>query len=234
MDKVYIVMPAYNEEENIETVAREWHEVVVSIGKDSRLAIIDDGSKDNTYQILCELCNELPQLEGITKRNSGHGATLLYAYEYALKQGVDFIFQTDSDGQTIASEFWPFWEERHQYEVQIGHRSNREDGLSRIFVTKVLKVVVFIAFRLWIVDVNSPFRLMKRETLQRYLPIVPAEYNLSNALLTILFEKNQVKLRYLPVSFRPRQGGINSINMRRIVGIGKKAIQDFRELRKIV
>lgn len=55
MDKLYIVIPAYNEEETIEDVAREWHQIVEKIGEDSRLVIINDGSKDSTYEKLLEL-----------------------------------------------------------------------------------------------------------------------------------------------------------------------------------
>ena len=68
MDKLYIVIPAYNEEETIEDVAREWHQIVEKIGEDSRLVIINDGSKDSTYEKLLELKNVLPQLEPVSKR----------------------------------------------------------------------------------------------------------------------------------------------------------------------
>ena len=54
-ENLYIVMPAYNEEENIEKVVKEWHEVVSKIGNDSKLIIVDDGSKDNTYKKLCKM-----------------------------------------------------------------------------------------------------------------------------------------------------------------------------------
>ena len=91
MEKLYIVIPAYNEEMNITSVAREWHTVVETISEDSKLAIIDDGSKDSTYQVLTELSKELPQLEVITKKNSGHGATVLYGYRYALEQNADIL-----------------------------------------------------------------------------------------------------------------------------------------------
>lgn len=57
MKKLYIVIPAYNEEMNIEVVAREWHEVITKIGEKCRLVIVDDGSKDNTYKKLVELKN---------------------------------------------------------------------------------------------------------------------------------------------------------------------------------
>lgn len=54
MDNLYIVIPAYNEEENIEKVVEEWYQVIKDYkqGQNSRLVVIDDGSKDNTYTIL--------------------------------------------------------------------------------------------------------------------------------------------------------------------------------------
>jgi glycosyltransferase involved in cell wall biosynthesis len=234
VDKLYIVIPAYNEEENIEAVAREWHDVVVKANDQSRIAIIDDGSKDCTYAKLQELQKELPQLEAITKPNGGHGATVLYGYQHALENGADYIFQTDSDGQTIADEFWQFWESREQYDAQIGYRKNRKDGFSRIIVTKTLKITLFICFGLWVTDANTPFRLMSRNTLEKLLPHIPKDYNLANVLLTVLLEKTKARMRYLQITFRPRQGGVNSINLKRIFKIGRQAVRDFISLRRAV
>lgn len=52
MDKLYIVIPAYNEEDNIVSVINDWYPVVEKIGNGSRLLIIDDGSRDSTYSIM--------------------------------------------------------------------------------------------------------------------------------------------------------------------------------------
>lgn len=54
MDTLYIVIPAYNESENIKQVVEDWYPVVEAHDGDgnSRLVIMDDGSKDNTYEIL--------------------------------------------------------------------------------------------------------------------------------------------------------------------------------------
>ena len=117
MDKLYIIIPAYNEEENIENVINDWYPVVEKVGGESRLVIINDGSKDNTYEIMQKIKAEkgLTMFEPMTKENGGHGATILFGYHYAIEQGADYIFQTDSDGQTLPDEFWQFWEEREQY-----------------------------------------------------------------------------------------------------------------------
>lgn len=143
MDKLYIVMPAYNEEANIEAVVSQWHPLVEKIGSDSRLVVMDDGSKDHTYEKLKDLQKKFPQLVGVTKENEGHGATVLRAYHYAVDHGADYVFQTDSDGQTLPEEFWPLWENRQRGGLLIGQRKGREDGISRVFVTRVLRLVLF-------------------------------------------------------------------------------------------
>ena len=232
MEKLYIVIPAYNEEENIESVAREWHEVVEKIGGDSKLVIINDGSKDNTYQKLQELREELPYLEPLTKPNGGHGATVLYGYRYALDNNADYIFQTDSDGQTLPSEFWQFWDNRNTYSAIIGHRNHREDGFSRIVVTKTLKFVLRCIFGLKITDANTPFRLMNREVLNKYINQIPKDFNLSNVMLTVLLVNGKENIKFIPITFRPRQGGVNSINLKKITKIGWQAVKDFRVIKK--
>ena len=108
--------------------------------------------------------------------------TSLYGYRYALQCGADYIFQTDSDGQTLASEFPAFWRRRRQYSIQIGNRNHRQDGLSRIFVTKTLRLVLRLIFHLDIPDANTPYRLMSRQALARYINKVPENFNLSNVM----------------------------------------------------
>ncbi len=231
-DVLYIVIPAYNEEMNIEAVAREWHEVVAGIGPESRLVIINDGSKDHTYDKLVELSKDLPQLLPVTKPNGGHGATVLFGYHYCVDHHADYIFQTDSDGQTLPSEFPPFWAQRTEHAAIIGSRNHRQDGFSRVFVTKVLKLVVRVIFGLKVKDANTPYRLMSRETLVRYLPRIPKDFNLSNVLLTVLMVDAKEDVLFLPITFRPRQGGVNSINMKRIFKIGRQAVKDFKQIKQ--
>lgn len=230
-EKLYIVIPAYNERENIEEVVREWHPIVQGVSSDSRLVIIDDGSKDDTYSILQKLSKKYKQLEPITKKNSGHGSTVLFGYDYAIKKDADYIFQTDSDGQTRPSEFRGFWDNRKNYNFQCGWRLGRQDGFSRKFVTRVLKLVILARFHVLIEDANTPFRLMDAESLKEKITKMPKDYNLSNVLLSVLYKKDKnAKSRYVKITFRPRQGGVNSINMKRIIGIGKRAYADFGNL----
>ena len=52
MDNLYVVMPAYNEEENISDVVKSWYKVLDGKGEGSKLVVADSGSKDRTHEIL--------------------------------------------------------------------------------------------------------------------------------------------------------------------------------------
>lgn len=234
VDKLFIVIPAYNEEANIVNVIDEWYQVVQRAGDGSRLVIIDDGSKDRTYEMMKEAAKEREAVLPLTKPNGGHGATILYGYNYAIKEGADYIFQTDSDGQTLPEEFWQFWEDRKNYDMIIGYRKGRQDGFSRVFVTKTLKLVLQLVFRVNIKDANTPFRLMESKTLQENIKLIPENYNLSNVIISVIYAKKHKKVKYVPITFRPRQGGVNSINMKKIFRIGKQAVKDFSSINKYI
>ncbi|MBQ6441307.1 MAG: glycosyltransferase family 2 protein [Lachnospiraceae bacterium] len=231
MDRLYIIIPAYNEEENIRQVVSDWYPVIADKPSGSRLVVIDDGSLDHTYSILSEMQQTYPRLVALTKENSGHGSTILYGYRYALENHADYVFQTDSDGQTNPQEFLQFWEIRSLFGMIIGHRRDREDGFSRVIVTKVLKTVLFFSFGVRITDANTPFRLMEVQELERNLKYIPDDFFLANVMISVLCEKRGVKTHYIPITFRPRQGGTNSINLKRIIRIGIQSIKDFSKIK---
>lgn len=235
MKSIYFVMPAYNEEANIEDVIKQWHpicEKINQLGDNAKLVIANDGSKDNTYKIMKNLEEKYPYFIAIDKPNSGHGATVLYLYRYAIEEGADYVFQTDSDGQTLPEEFWQMWDNKEKYDFQIGTRGGRQDGGSRVFVTKTLRFVVWCMFHVWVKDANTPFRLLKVEKLKPILNIIPTDYNLANVAVSAIAVRWNYNIAWYPITFRPRQGGVNSINMKRIFKIGVKALSDFRMINK--
>jgi len=231
-NNLYITMPAYNEAANIEETIKQWYPIVEKISSDSRLVIVNDGSKDNTYEIMERLKDKYSQFIPITKKNSGHGSTLLFAYDYCINADADYIFQTDSDGQTNPDEFWQFWEKRKEYDFLIGCRKQRQDGFSRVIVTKTLKILVWLIFGEVVKDPNTPFRLMNTEKLKSILKIIPKDFFLSNVIISMLVVKKKEKYLWLPISFKNRQGGVNSINLRNIINIGFKAIADFYKVKQ--
>ena len=145
---------------------------------------------------------------------------------------TDFIFQTDSDGQTLPEEFDAFWQMRHGYKGIFGHRVVRGDGKDRAFVEKVVCFLLKLYFKVKVPDANAPFRLMDAKTVAKYLPKLDKDYNLPNIMMTTYFVHYGEEHTFKEVTFRPRQGGTNSINIKKIVKIGWKALGDFRRLKK--
>ncbi len=233
-DVLYIIVPAYNESDNIKRLIRDWYPIVEFYNGDglSRLVIVNDGSKDNTLDILNQESMDKPLLKILTKPNGGHGSTVLFGYRYAIDNNADFIFQTDSDGQTDPKEFAKFWNKRNEYDAIIGNRTKRQDGIQRKFVEKTLLCILKMTFGVDIPDSNAPFRLMKTELVAKYINKLPRDFNLPNVMFSTYFAYFNEKILFLPITFKPRQGGVNSINIPKITKIGRKAIGDFYELRK--
>ncbi len=234
-DTLYIVIPAYNEEANIEQTIKDWYPVVEKYHGDensSRLVIINDGSKDSTYDIMMKLKENYPLFEPITKPNGGHGSTVLYGYRYAIENNADYVFQTDSDGQTNPDEFDTFWENRKEYDAIIGNRSVRGDGKDRKFVENVVCFLLRIVFGVKVKDANAPFRLMKTSLVSKYINKLSEHFNLPNIMFTTYFVYFKEKVKFIDITFKPRQGGKNSINIKRIIKIGWNAVFDFIRLRR--
>ena len=236
MDVLYLVAPAYNEEDNIERFVEDWYPIVErhAAGGASKLVVIDDGSRDGTFALLCGMQGDYPLLTPLTKENGGHGAAVLYGYRHALRNGADYIFQTDSDGQTNPAEFEAFWDARADYDAQFGNRVKRGDGVQRAFVERVVCLLVKVYFGSSVPDANAPFRLMNRAYVEDFLPFMPRDYFLPNIVLTALGPKFGKKICFREISFKPRTAGKNSINMKRIARIGWQALKDFAVIRRNV
>lgn len=234
MDVLYVVIPAYNEAENIIRCIDEWYEVVERHSADgkSRLVVVDDGSKDATFEIINECIKTRPLLVALTKNNGGHGSAVLAGYKYAIENDADFIFQTDSDGQTNPKEFEQFWDDRNNYDAVIGERPVRGDGKKRKFVEDVVCLLLKVVFGVSVKDANAPYRLMKREKLGKYIEKLPVDFNIPNIMLTTYYLHFNDKVEFIEIEFKPREKGTNSINMKKIVKIGIKAISDFYKLKK--
>ena len=93
--KKLIIIPTYNEKENIENIIRK----VFSLETQFDILIIDDGSPDNTAQIVKNLQNEFSNKLFIEERTGklGLGTAYIHGFKWALKNNYDFIFEMDAD-----------------------------------------------------------------------------------------------------------------------------------------
>ena len=217
-------MPCYNAQEVIVDVIKEWsHAANTCKGV---LVVINDGSNDETLNIIKDNLHLFPNIYLINKKNSGHGSTCLQGYKWSIKERFEWIFQTDSDGQTNSKEFLNIWEYRKSHDFIFGFRKARGDGYIRLVISKILKIVIYIIFNTMVKDSNVPFRLMKSKPLSKILSRINYDLFLTNAYIAALIN-HDYKIKWVPITFKIRTGGIPSVKISQFFFVGIKVIKEF-------
>jgi len=226
-----VVMPVYNEATNIAAVLEEWFSHLRIICPNFVLFAVNDGSKDETVKILPSLLDKFgPRLRVVNKTNSGHGLTCREGYDLALAEGVEWIFQIDSDGQCDPVFFNTLYSNRAECDCVFGYRRTRDDGLGRVIVSCCCRLLLWLVTGTYLTDPNVPYRLMRANALRKALRQVPADFELQNIGLTFALKQQQLAWKYFPIHFRARRGGKNSINYRKIAKMGINLLRDFRRI----
>lgn len=210
-DTFIIVMPAYNEEDCIEKVVRSWMINVVNKHPGSEMLVINDGSRDNTRQILDKLKKEFKRFKVIHKINEGHGATLVRGYLESAKTPHEWVFQTDSDDQFSPEDFDKLWKYRYKSNFILGNRVKRFDPVYRLILTKINVMIIIILFGCYIKDPNVPYRLMKIVYIKKLLRVLPKNIFAPNNVLSILALKDGQDLMSVSIPHKERKTGKISI-----------------------
>jgi dolichol-phosphate mannosyltransferase len=228
------VMPVYNEGANITSVVTEWLNAFRHERIKDRLITVNDGSTDNTLSILQHLqAQSGDRLLVLDKPNSGHGRSCRVGYETALQSGAPWVFQIDSDGQCDPAFFRDFWAERKEADCVFGRRISRGDGAVRRLIQAATRLLTMIATGRDLKDANVPYRLIKREALHKALQRVPSDFDMQNVALTFALKRDpSLRWAYVPIRFRARQGGINSINLSKIIKMGWQMLMEINRVGK--
>ncbi len=222
---VCLVIPVYNEQDCISQVVEEWTYILQSQKINFSILIINDGSLDNTANILENIKEKNKHLKTIHQENSGHGASIHAGYKHALNSGAKWVFQVDSDNQFSPRDFQHLWELKDQNSVIQGVRKNRHDPLHRKIISKCLKLLTAVVYGLSIRDANCPFRLYPANVLQEFIETIPKTTFAPNIFLSLLAAKTKT-LREISVQHIERQTGQVSIIRWNLV---KACVTSFRQ-----
>ena len=230
MKELALIIPVYNEEENIEKVLNDWKKILEK--KKFDIIVINDGSKDKTKLILDKIKKKNSNIKIINKLNGGHGESIYLGYKYATKKKYKFIFHVDSDDQFSASDFKALWKLKDKsYDLIMGYRQYRKDPLLRIFLSKVvLRLFFLIYFKKNISDANIPYRLMKIKFLDKFIKNSSKKYIAPNILMT-LYAKSVLSLK---VKHFQRSKGVIRWPLRRLFYFGVRLIVEIAEWKKII
>ena len=225
-----IVMPAYNEEEVIETVVKQWTDLLTRQfpAENTRLIVINDGSRDNTGAILDQIKDRYPKLMVVHQVNGGHGNAVVNGYRQAVALDSEFVFQTDSDDQFISDDFGKLWEKRDKSPFILGYREERYDAPARLIITKILRLSIAFIYGTYIMDSNIPFRLIRGTFLKKLLAQLPTPTPFApNIFLAVMAKKAGFNTFDIPITHKERLTGTVSILKWKLL---KVCIQSFKEL----
>ena len=228
--KLWVVMPAYNEEECVRRVAEEWLQTLKQVYPDFIFLALNDGSSDSTLAILSSIALEENNFRVIDKRNSGHGQTCIEGYRIALREAAEWILQIDSDGQCDPAYLPRFLKETSEKKVIYGWRKARDDSWTRLWISRFVSLFSLAATGVWVKDANVPYRLMHRSTLEKVVRLVPKDFHLANILVAVLQQK-YFGIYWVPIHFRNRMAGTASVKTYSFV---KHGVRLFRQLRAAI
>jgi dolichol-phosphate mannosyltransferase len=208
-----IVIPVYNESENLAGLLRDWLPLFNETRASYRVFLIDDGSTDASLSLLQRLQSEDPNLSVHTQKNAGHGRAILKGYTLALDAKAEWIFQIDSDHQLDTEAFAQLWANRNDYDFLIAQRGDRYASKGRRWISRVSTCMVRSLYGPGVADVNCPYRLMRGEAMKRALEKMPPNSFAPNVLLTSWFILK--KRRIFTTVVEPQSHGLRQSRLNR-------------------
>ena len=211
--KKLIIIPAFNEEENIE-------KTVTSIEKDAKefdYVIINDCSTDRTKQICEQKGYNIVNLP----INLGIGGAVQTGYKYAYVNGYDVAVQVDGDGQhdpEFLNEMAEYIE-KNKVDMVIGSRFIEKKGFqssaARRMGIKFFSTLIKVLTGAVITDPTSGLRRVGRNVIEIFAKDYPRDYPEPESVVAVLRKKLIVK--EIPVIMHEREGGVSSISPKKSI-----------------
>ena len=211
--KVLVIIPAYNEAENIVYVVNRMMEQAPQYD----YLVINDGSTDDTLR-LCDKEN-FHYLD--LAINMGIGGAVQAGYIYAYKNNYDIAVQMDGDGQHdivyLDKLLAPIIAQ--EADVVIGSRFLEKEGFqssaSRRMGINILSALIWLTTGKRIMDVTSGYRAVNRMFIEIYSKDYPMDYPEPEAIVSAIMHLGRVQ--EVPVQMRAREGGVSSITFKKSI-----------------
>jgi glycosyltransferase involved in cell wall biosynthesis len=201
--RVSVVLPAYNEEPNVEQAIREVSDAAERLFDEHEIILVDDGSRDGTANVAKAVAARDPRIRVISHgRNRGYGEAVRTGF---LSSRLDFIFFTDADLQFDAREIERLLPYAGAVDVVAGYRINRQDTPARRMFAYAWNLLVRVLFYVPVRDIDCAFKLFDRGVLEEIdLESVGA---MVNTELMVKLGRRGASVVEVGVHHRPRMAG---------------------------
>lgn len=208
--KVLLIIPAYNEQENIEKTVK----TIKNYSKDIDYIVINDGSKDNTPKILDE--KNINHIDLVN--NLGIGGAVQTGYKYAYENNYDIAIQFDGDGQHdinyVKTICKPIIDGEADFVIGSRYLDDTTSGFKSTFMRRLGKNIISVMIKwFWkqkITDPTSGFRAGNKKIIKNFAKEYPSDYPEPESTVTLL--KLGYKVVEKPVNMKEREAGESFAN----------------------
>lgn len=211
---LYVVVPAYNEAENLVALLPRIHDELKSADVAGRVLVVNDGSSDGSKEILEQLSGTNSDLQVLSfRRNKGKAAALKAGFEHAVASGATEIAMMDADGQDDPTELPKLLEVlRGGADLVTGARIDRNDRFVKRITSRLYNRVTA-----WLSgapgrDFNSGFKVMRAEVAREAAPMLYGELH---RYLTVIAHWMGFRVVEVPVQHHQRLHGVTKYGLAR-------------------
>lgn len=222
--KSFVVMPTYNEAENIESIIRRIFELNIP---GLSILVVDDNSPDGTNGIVQNLKKSFPHNLGAIVRSGklGLGSAYISGFNWALQNGADLILEMDADGSHDPNDLPRLIEPAKQgtAEVVIGSRRIKGGNITgwnlyRHLASWSAMSITRLLLGLKTRDVTAGFRCYTRQAMEQLdLASINTNGYAFQEEMVWRCEKNNLKILEIPITFKDRELGKSKLGYRDII-----------------
>ncbi|MGB6200460.1 MAG: glycosyltransferase family 2 protein [Candidatus Acidiferrales bacterium] len=161
--ELQVLLPIHNEAQSIAATVREIYDAISPVAR-MEFLLCEDGSNDNTKQVLRDLAGVVPAKLLLSEGRKGYSRAVR---DGMMEMRAPFLLCLDSDGQCDPADFQKFWESRNSADVLIGWRVKRADTLLRKIMSRTFFLIWSALYRVPVHDPSCPFVLARREVIQQ-------------------------------------------------------------------
>jgi len=219
--EISVVIPAYNEEKNVAELAQRLTKVLDSLGKSYEIVFVDDGSEDNSYQVLKDARKTNPRVKIIHfSRNFGQHAALAAGFEYAQGEAVVTV---DADQQNPPEEIPKLLEKFYKgHDLVAGWRQDRRDSILRKIPSYLLNHYISYLTGVNLHDYGCDIRVYSKQLLKEYQRY--GEMRKFSSALTAILAKNPCEVR---VRHDQRKAGKSHYTFSKLVRLNLDLVTSF-------
>jgi dolichol-phosphate mannosyltransferase len=211
--EISIVVPVFNEEENVLPLAEEIAAAMEPISNSYEIVFVDDASTDATWERIDQARQRVNRVRGLRhERNAGQSAALWTGIQAT--QGP-ILVTLDGDRQNDPADLPRLFAELKEYDFVCGVRCKRRDNWLRLVSTKVARAARRTALKVDFCDTGCAFRVFKRDALNGIFP-----FNGLHRFLPVLVHGNGARTREIPIGHRARVAGVSKYGLWNRLGRG--------------